>query len=108
MRGMKGYIEEEDIRDIDEAWPSGIRVVEEPRDLRGGKDSPEREAVEQILEQVKFVLQEVNSQEYVSTATKIGEQIQLEESIIQQDQQGQIKHVSKLQQRDQTHITSNL
>ncbi len=32
------------------------RIVKKPRDLRGGKDSPERETTKQILEQVKFVL----------------------------------------------------
>ncbi len=39
------------------------------------KGQPEREATKQILEQVKFVLQEVNFQEYAYVATKIGEQI---------------------------------
>jgi len=34
----------------------GTQVLKEPGDLRGGKDSLEREDVKQILEQVKFVL----------------------------------------------------
>ncbi len=42
--------EEKDRRDIDGVGALGIRVVEEPGDLKGGKDSLEREAIEQILE----------------------------------------------------------
>ncbi len=41
--------EEENKRDIGGAWPLGTKVVKEPRDLRGGKDSPEKEAIEQTL-----------------------------------------------------------
>ncbi len=51
------------------------RVAKEPKDFRGGKDSPEKEAAKKFLEQVEFVLQEINYQEYASAATKIGEQI---------------------------------
>jgi hypothetical protein len=47
---------EEDKRDIDGVGPLGTKVVEQLRDLKGGNDSPERKAIEQILEQVKFVL----------------------------------------------------
>ncbi len=42
--------EEENKGDTDGVGPLGTRVVKEPRDLRGGKDSLEREVVEQILE----------------------------------------------------------
>jgi hypothetical protein len=38
--------EEEDKRDIDGAWPLGTRIIEEPRNLRGGKKSHEKEASE--------------------------------------------------------------
>jgi hypothetical protein len=78
--------EEEYKRDIDGARTSGTKIVEQPRDLKRGKDSPKREAIEQTLEQVKFVLQEVNFQEYVFATTKIGERIEPEEHIIQEDQ----------------------
>ncbi len=36
--------EEEDRRDTDGAWPLGTRIIEEPRDLKGGKKIPKREA----------------------------------------------------------------
>lgn len=36
-------------------------------------------ALEQILEPIKSILQEVSSQEYAFTTTRIGEQIQFEE-----------------------------
>jgi len=36
--------EEEDRDDTNEVGPSSIKVVEEPRNLRGGKDSPKKEA----------------------------------------------------------------
>jgi hypothetical protein len=42
--------EEEDKGDTYGVGPTGIRVVEELGDLRGGKDSLEKEAIEQILE----------------------------------------------------------
>jgi hypothetical protein len=42
--------EEEDKGDIDGVGPSSIRVAKEPGDLRGGKDSLEREVVKQTLE----------------------------------------------------------
>jgi hypothetical protein len=42
--------EEEDKGDIVGAGPSGTKVVEEPRDLRGGKDSPKKETAKQTLE----------------------------------------------------------
>ncbi len=99
--------EEEDKGDIDGARPSNIKVVEQVGDLRGGKDNPKKEATKQIIELVKFILQEVNCQEYVFATIEIGEQMQHEEHIIQKDQQGQIELMSKLQQLDQTHITSN-
>jgi hypothetical protein len=41
--------DEEDKGDIYGARPSGIRVLEEPRDLRGGKDNLEREDVKQTF-----------------------------------------------------------
>jgi hypothetical protein len=41
--------EEEKKGDIDGVGPSSIRVPKEPRDLRGGKDSPEREDVQQTF-----------------------------------------------------------
>jgi len=71
--------EEEDKRDIDGARPSCTRVAKKPRDLRRGKDSPEKEATKCTLKQVKYVLEEVSYKEYAFTTTKIGEQIQLEE-----------------------------
>jgi hypothetical protein len=48
--------EEKYRRDIDGVGPSSIQVAEEPRDLKGGKDNPEREDVEQILEYVESIL----------------------------------------------------
>jgi hypothetical protein len=42
--------EEENRGDIDGVGPSCTRVVEEPGNLRRGKDSPEREAAKHILE----------------------------------------------------------
>ncbi len=62
-------------RDTYGAKPSGTRVVEEPRDSRGGKDSPKREAIEQTFEQIESILQEVSYQKYAFIATKIGEHI---------------------------------
>jgi len=53
---QKTSYEEEDKRDIDGVRPSGIGVQEEPKDLRGGKDSPKRVDAKQTFEQVKFVL----------------------------------------------------
>ncbi len=100
--------EEENRKDTNGAGPSGTKVVKQLGDLRGGKDNLENKATKQTLEQVKFILQEVNSQEYASTTTKIGEQIQLEEHIIQEDQQDQIELMSKLQEQDQTQITLDL
>jgi hypothetical protein len=41
--------EEENKGDIDGVGPSSIRVPKEPRDLRGGKDSPKREDAQQIF-----------------------------------------------------------
>ncbi len=41
--------EEEKKGDTNGARPSSTRVVEELRNFIGGKDSPKREAVEQIL-----------------------------------------------------------
>ncbi len=89
--------EEEYRGDIDGARTSGTKIVEQPRDLRRGKDSPKREAIEQTLEQVKFVLQEVNFQEYAFATTKIGERIEPEQHIIHEDQQDHIELVSELQ-----------
>jgi hypothetical protein len=37
--------EEEDRRDMDGVRPLGTRIIEEPRNFRGGKDSHEREAI---------------------------------------------------------------
>ncbi len=42
--------EEEDKRGIDGVGPSSIRVAKESKDLKGIKDSHEKEATEQILE----------------------------------------------------------
>ncbi len=58
---------EEDKRDTNGARPLKTKVVEWSRDLKGRKDSPEREVVEQTLEQVEFVLQDLNSQDNAST-----------------------------------------
>ncbi len=71
--------QEKDKRDIDGVIPSGTRVEEEPRDLRGEKESLEREVAEQTLKQVEFVLQEVSFQKYASAAIEIREQIQHED-----------------------------
>ncbi len=68
--------EEENKGDTYGARPSSTKVVEQPRDLRGVKDSPEKEVVEQILEQVEFVLHEIRSQEYASSTIEIGEHTQ--------------------------------
>jgi hypothetical protein len=38
--------EEKDRGDMDGVGPLGTRIAEEPRNFRGGKDSPEREAIE--------------------------------------------------------------
>ncbi len=43
------FDEEEDRRDIVGVGPSGIKVIEEPRDLKGGKESLKRKDVEQTL-----------------------------------------------------------
>ncbi len=43
--------EEEEKGDTDGAKPSSTRVAKEPRNLIGGKDSPEGEVVEQTIEQ---------------------------------------------------------
>ncbi len=51
------------------AGPSCTKVVKQPRDFKGGKDSFERDVVEQNLEQIIFFLQEVNFQEYASITT---------------------------------------
>ncbi len=88
--------EKEDKGDIDGAGPSNTRVPKKPWDLKGGKDSLEREDVEQTLEQIKSILQEINSHDYASPTTKIWEHIQLKEHITQEDHHGQIEHVSKL------------
>ncbi len=77
--------QEKDKRDIDGVIPLGTRVEEKPKDLRGEKENLEREVAKQTLKQVEFVLQEVSFQKYASAATKIGEQIQHEGSMIQQD-----------------------
>jgi hypothetical protein len=42
--------EEENKGDINGARPSGTRIVKELGNLKGGKDSPEREAAEQTFE----------------------------------------------------------
>ncbi len=47
---LKTSNEEEDRRDTNGAGPSCTKIVEQPRDFRGGKDSLEREVVEQTLE----------------------------------------------------------
>jgi hypothetical protein len=65
--------EEKDIGDTNGVGPLGTKVVKQPRDFRGGKDSLEREVVEHTLKQVIYILQEVSSQEYASIAIKIGE-----------------------------------
>jgi hypothetical protein len=72
---LKTLDEEENRGDTDGARPIGTKVVDQLGNLRGGKDNLKREVVEHTLEQVKFVFQEVNSQEYASIATKIGEHI---------------------------------
>jgi hypothetical protein len=41
--------EEEDRGDIHGVGPLGTKVAEEPRDLRGGKDSLEKEVAKQTL-----------------------------------------------------------
>ncbi len=40
--------------DTNGVGPSSTRVIEQPRNLRGGKDSPKREAVEQALKILKI------------------------------------------------------
>ncbi len=72
--------EEEDKRNIDGVGPSSTRIIEEePGDLRGGKDRPKKEAngktyaSKQTLEPIKFVVQNVSSQEYASIEIKIRE-----------------------------------
>ncbi len=69
--------EEEDKRDTNGARPSGTKIVEQSRDLKGGKDSLEREVVEQILQQVEFVLHEVSFQEYALQPQKQGNRYNL-------------------------------
>jgi hypothetical protein len=48
--------EEEDKGDTNGTGPSGTRVVKELGNLRGGKDSLEREVAEQTLEQEGFIM----------------------------------------------------
>jgi hypothetical protein len=69
--------EEEERGNKNGAGPSNRRVVKELRNLRGGKDSPKKEADEQTLEQENFVLHKINYQKYASIATKIGEKCNL-------------------------------
>ncbi len=59
----KTSYEEKDRENNNGAWPSCTKTSkEEPRDLRGGKDSPKREvgdetyALEQTLEPIKYVV----------------------------------------------------
>jgi hypothetical protein len=52
---------------------------------------------EQTLELIKFVLQEVNYQEYLSIAIEIGQQIQTKEYRTQEVQQDQTELTSQLQ-----------
>ncbi len=52
--------------------------------------------LEQKFKPIKYVPQEVSSQEYGSTATKIGKQIQNEEHTIEKLQEDQIDPTSKL------------
>jgi hypothetical protein len=54
--------EEKYRRDIDGVGPLGIQVAEEPRDLKGGKDNPKREVVEQILFYKKLVFKSMHLQ----------------------------------------------
>ncbi len=61
--------EEEDKGDIHGVGPSNTKIVEQSKDLRGGKDGHEREAIEQTLEQVNFFWWEVSFQEYTFIAT---------------------------------------
>ncbi len=49
--------EEEDKGDTDGEGPPGTRFIKELGDLKGGKDSLEREDAKQTLEQEKHVLQ---------------------------------------------------
>ncbi len=55
-----------------------------------------KKILEQIFKPIEFVPQEVSSQEYGSTVTKIGEQIQNEEHTIEELQEDQIDPTSKL------------
>jgi hypothetical protein len=89
---------------INGVGPLGIRTEEgESTNLKGGKDNPQREvsgmtyASEETLEPIKFILQEVSSQEYATIAIEIGEQIQIKEHRIQEVQQDQTKLTSQLQ-----------
>jgi hypothetical protein len=72
--------EDEDRGNTNGAGPLGTRILEEePRDLKGGKDSFRREvggetyALERILEPIKSIVQEVSYLKYAFVATKIGE-----------------------------------
>jgi hypothetical protein len=68
--------EEEDKRNTDGAGPLRTKTTkEELGDLKGGKDSLKRKVggktymLEQILEQIKFVLQEVSSKKHAFATT---------------------------------------
>ncbi len=63
---------------------------------------------QRILKPLEFVPQKVSSHEYGSAAIKIGEQIQIEEHIIEKLQKDQIDPTLKLQQQEHTQITSYL
>lgn len=71
--------EEEDKGDTSGVGPSDtITTKEEPGDLKGRKESLNREAIgktciKQSWELLKFVVQDINSHEYASTIIKMGE-----------------------------------
>jgi len=52
--------EEENRGDTNGVGPLGTKMVEQLVDLKGRKDSPKKEVVEQTLEQIKSILQEVS------------------------------------------------
>ncbi len=89
-------------------------IKEEPTYPGGGRDSSHKKTrgmktiSKQSLEPLKFVPQEVNSQEYVYVTIEIGEWMKIEEHKIEEVQEDQIDPTLELQQQEQTQITSLL
>ncbi len=98
--------EEKETGQTDGVGPSKTNNRKELAYLKGGRDRSQKEVggmkyvAEYSLEQLEFVLQEVNSPDYGSATTKIGKQIQIEDHITQEIQEDKIGSTSELQQQE--------